>query len=219
MKLTRELDEVLALPEPGDKVGRLNVIQQQLQTKLTLLQSIDNEILALCNVDDIEHEIEESEAVSAKVLDYKQRIELFLNLPIVPTAATGSSIPPPLATPLVAKTRLPKLELHKYKSNVTSWAAFWDSYKSAVHDNPDISKIDKFNYLSSLLEGPASKSIQGLSLTEANYITAVALLKERFGNPQAIISAHMDELLKLPDCSQDRPSLLRSVYDKITIDT
>ena len=123
------------------------------------------------------------------------------------------------ATPTLTKTRLPKLELHKFKGNVTLWTTFWDSLKSAVHDNAAISKVDKFNYLSSLLDGPASKAIQGLSLTEGNYDSAIALLKERFGNPQTIILAHMDELLKLPDCSHDRPLLLRSIYDKITIHT
>ena len=34
------------------------------------------------------------------------------------------------------------------------------------------SAIDKFNYLNSLLKGHASRTIQGLSLTEANYESA-----------------------------------------------
>jgi len=42
-------------------------------------------------------------------------------------------------------------------------------------------------------------------------------LQERFGNKQAIISAHIDKLLRLPDGSLDRPLSLRSVYDKIVI--
>ena len=70
------------------------------------------------------------------------------------------------------RTRLPKLELQKFKGNATDWMSFWDSFKSAIHDNPDISKIDKFNYLCSLLEGTANKVMQGLTLTEANYDSA-----------------------------------------------
>ena len=46
-------------------------------------------------------------------------------------------------------------ELPKFKSDVMTWTAFWDSYKSAVHDNTEISAVDKFNYPKSLLEGPA----------------------------------------------------------------
>ena len=221
-KLTREVDKALSSTTPvGDKVGCLNVIFEQLQNKLTVLQKIDNEILTACSVEHIEREIEESEAISAKIFDYKRRIEVSLRpLP------TGSSSPPasiatsdatPAVTTPVARTRLPKLELQKFKGNVTSWMSFWDSFKAAIHDNPNISKINKFHYLTSLLEGVASKVVQGLTLTESNYDSAVGLLQERFGNKQIIISAHMDELTKLPDSTLDKPSSLRNIYDKITV--
>ena len=60
--------------------------------------------------------------------------------------------------------------------------------------------IDKFKYLYSLLEGPASRITQGLSLTVTNYDSAVELLQMRFGNLQQVITTHMDKLLKLPNC-------------------
>ena len=80
-----------------------------------------------------------------------------------------------------------------------------------------ISIIDKFNYLRSLLEGPAAKSIQGLPLTESNYNSAKQILEGRFGRTQQVISAHMDDLLKIQACSGDKISHLRAVYDKIHI--
>ena len=63
-----------------------------------------------------------------------------------------------------SKTRLPKLQLTKFKGQVTKWNSFWDSFESAVHNNHEILKIDKFNYLNSLLEGAALRAIQGLPL-------------------------------------------------------
>lgn len=74
--------------------------------------------------------------------------------------------------------------------------------------NNNITKIDKFNYLNSLLEGTAALTVQGLSLTEANYDSAVELVKSRYGNPQQIITAHMDQLLKLPTCVGEKASSL-----------
>lgn len=115
------------------------------------------------------------------------------------------------------KPRLPKLLLAKFKGEVTKWNTFWDSFKSAIHDNNDISKIDKFNYLNSLLEGTALRAIQGLTLTEANYDAAVEILRDRFGQPQQIITAHMDEVQKIPASTGDRPSSLRFIYDKISV--
>ena len=49
-----------------------------------------------------------------------------------------------------SKTRLPKLQLTKFKGQVTKWNSFWDSFESAVHNNHEISKIDKFSYLNSM---------------------------------------------------------------------
>ena len=86
-----------------------------------------------------------------------------------------------------------------------------------MHRNEGISNIDKFNYLNSVLEGAAARSIQGLTLSEANYEAAVKLIQERFGRPQQIISAHMDQLLKVSPCSNDRPASLRYVYDQICV--
>ena len=68
-----------------------------------------------------------------------------------------------------------------------------------------------------MLEGAAAKAIQGLTLSDANYDSAVDLLRERFGKSQAIITAHMEELLKVPGCTSDHSHSLRSVYDKIII--
>ena len=117
----------------------------------------------------------------------------------------------------VTKSKLPKLVLPKFKGDLTKFRSFWDSYDNTVHKNSSLSTIDKFNYLYSLLEGPALRSIQGLSLTEENYQSAIELLNQRFGNQQQVISAHMDELLKIPACTGNKSSQLRFVYDKISV--
>ena len=115
------------------------------------------------------------------------------------------------------RPKLPKLILSKFKGGVTEWTSFWDSFKVAIHENPQLSEVDKFNYLHSLLEGSAARAIQGLTLTSVNYKSAIDILQERFGKTQRIITSHMDELLKIPVCTSDRSSALRYVYDKISI--
>ena len=117
--------------------------------------------------------------------------------------------PAQLTATASGRVYLPKMTLPKFRGNVTNWVSFWESFKSAVHENNKILKIDKFNYLNSLLEGPASRTIQGLSLTVANYDSAVELLQTRFGNPQQIITTHMDELLKLPNYVGEKALSLR----------
>jgi len=40
---------------------------------------------------------------------------------------------------------------------VTKFCGFWDSFKSEVDENDELSVVDKFNYLQSLLEGLEAK--------------------------------------------------------------
>ena len=197
----------------SEQRSRLSVIKQQLEGKLKLLHDMDRDILNRCEVDTIETEIDESELVIAKIISCNQQIDKAV------ASSPSSAAVPSRVTPTVqqAKPRLPKLLLPKFKGDVKHWTAFWDSFQSAVHNNDDIPKVDKFNYLNSLLEGAAFKTIQGLTLSEANYDAAVSMLKERFGNPQQIISAHMEGLLKVANCTGDRPTSLRAVYDKIMV--
>ena len=71
---------------------------------------------------------------------------------------------------------------------------FWDSFNSAIHSNPNVSNVNKFNYLPSLLEGSASRPIKGLTLTSANYDNAhYSILQERYGKTQQTIAAHMEQ--------------------------
>ena len=91
----------------------------------------------------------------------------------------------------IHKVKLPKMVLKKFDGQLTNWATFWDMFKSSVHTNTELSDIDRFNYLQSLLEGPVADAVAGLSLTTVNYTKAISILKKRFGNKQQVVSKHM----------------------------
>ena len=56
------------------------------------------------------------------------------------------------------RVKLPKLTLKKFNGDLTKWITFWDTFESSVHNNPELTSIDKFNYLHSLLESAAAES-------------------------------------------------------------
>ena len=68
------------------------------------------------------------------------------------------------------------------------------------------------------LDGKASYAIQGIDLTSEDYEHVICILKERFGDPQVIITTNMGALLDLKAIysSQDI-ALLRKFYDSIEI--
>ena len=105
-----------------------------------------------------------------------------------PRLLTRAAMPSGLPTDLGARemmhspcVKLPNLSLKRFNGDLTKWTTFWDTFKSAVHDNLTLTSIDKFNYLNSLLESAAVEAIAGLTLTSANYEEAIATLKQRFG--------------------------------------
>eukprot|EP00112_Aurelia_sp_Birch-Aquarium-sp1_P018768 Seg453.10 transcript_id=Seg453.10/GoldUCD/mRNA.D3Y31 product="hypothetical protein" protein_id=Seg453.10/GoldUCD/D3Y31 len=55
--------------------------------------------------------------------------------------------------------KLPKSELKKFTGRPQDWQEFWDSFKSTIHKNEELSDVDKFTYLKYYLEeGPRSGS-------------------------------------------------------------
>jgi len=216
-----------------------------LSEKLTLLNKLDKQILAVCKVEEIEKVIDETETFKMRIMDTTADILTRTTPPVmklVPSEITTSPAqvhmhvaspehPPvssgftnqgiqPFANPFSShqstlKAKLPKLTLPKFRGSITNWISFWDAYNSAVHHNAMLSKVDKFNYLNSLLEEEAKRSIQGLTLSESNHDSAVEILHKCFGKPQQI-SAHMDEIKLQPSIS-DRPSSLRFVHDKVSV--
>ena len=67
-------------------------------------------------------------------------------------------------------------------------------------------RIEISSYLTRHLEGPATDCIPGFSLISKNYEEVMKLLEEQFGNTQAITSANMKVLLKLPKLKNKKPN-------------
>ena len=72
-----------------------------------------------------------------------------------------------------------------------------ESFESAVHDNDELSDIEKFNYLDSLLKCSAREAVSGLALTAANYQKVNDTFKGRFGCKKQIVNKHMVALLQV----------------------
>jgi len=62
-KLAHEVYEIIGDTVLEEKVGRL---------KLSVLRKFDYDLLGVCDVKDIEHEIKESEEISVKIFKYQR---------------------------------------------------------------------------------------------------------------------------------------------------
>ena len=94
--------------------------------------------------------------------------------------------------------RLPKLTLPMFEGDVQTWQSFYVSFESKVHQNCNLTDVQKLSYLKNLLIGEAARTIDGFALTNINYARAIDLLKERYGQRYKIIHAIMQTLIQLP---------------------
>ena len=211
----RQLDaEILALmgeDEIESGIRRADLVEENIQLAIG---NIDNALSSNANASTVVSNPSEHSPVQPSTSANMSTVEGH--------GETGSS--PPKATlvdssassPGKTQVKLPKWELKKFNGDHSKWISFWDTFEASVHENENLSRIDKFNYLISLLERSAAEAISGLTLTASNYDDAIEMLKGRFGSKQQIINRHMEILLNLDSVtSHHNMRSLRKLHDNV----
>ena len=220
--------------------ARLEAITGLPANKRSELKEHDYHILGLVEANEVDTEVATSSDIELRITEVISRIQRCFpserragrQLPTPPRSGvtpTRRILPsPPIEQHELSSistvssrgngnSKVPKLNLAKFNGGAMSYFSFWEGFRDAIHTNPEIPPSMKFSYLKSYLDGPAARTIQGLPVTEGNYQSAVDILHDRFGKKQKIISKHMDELLRILPCSNEKIGPLRFVYDKINI--
>ena len=83
---------------------------------------------------------------------------------------------------------------------------------TGIHKDKDVQNVDKFNYLRSQLRGQVSEMLMGIELTNDNYNTAIALLKELYVKKQVMIDLQYVQINNIPMASY-KTAWLREFYD------
>ena len=196
------------------------MLRVTLNEKLETIKALDSEVIQLIDDDTVADEIEQADGYKESIFNALIRINQITKTPPTSSPSTEASTrerrtPPPESRS--SSVQLPKLQLRSFGGNLTKWISFWESFESAVHNNDDLSDIEKFNYLTSLSERSAREAVSGLALTAANYHKAIDTLKKRFGCKQQIVNKHMDALLQVEAIvSSQNTRALRRLFDDIS---
>lgn len=109
--------------------------------------------------------------------------------------------------------QLPKIQLPTFDGDLLRWCVFRDTFKSLVHDNTNLSNIERFHYLLSVVSGSASSVVRSVPLSETNYMVAWNALNERFDNTRLIMNAHLDKLFNFPPLKSSSLNELKLFLD------
>ena len=210
-KLIVKLQSIDETDNVAIKTIKKGIIEKMEEVKLLngeILDLIDNDAL-------IGNEIGESSAHSDQVNEHLVKIDSILEHNTTAETIRSLSISSSSTKP-DHKVRLPKLQVSKFNGDILNFRGFWDQFNATIHSNGDLPDIEKFTYLKSLITNSAEELISGLSLSDSNYVKAIELLHDRFGNTQTLIAAHMDMLVKIPKVrSITEVKRLRFVFDTL----
>ncbi|KAH6927683.1 hypothetical protein HPB50_007047 [Hyalomma asiaticum] len=142
-----DLDEVSVLIE------RLRLVEQQLKDTDTAIEPPLRE--------------EDAEAEFETVLEYIARTATYIVRPELRKNGASRKETTSHEIPAVRtqRTKLPKLELSKFDGRRRNWPPFCEEFDIAINKNQELSNLDRFNYLKSLLTGEAATAIAGLQAT------------------------------------------------------
>ena len=228
-RLENETLKLIAKSEDGEEInlGRLMTIDRFLDEKREVVSSYNATISEKINVEEIEREVDEATEIELRMGETRTMIKNFLKkdrkltrtqyVPIEHASGYvlhGSPYSSLLRqrSQVSANPKLPKINLKRFNGDITKFYTFWESFESAVHNNEELSAVDKFNYLHSLLDGAAASSVQGLpfkadSHVAGNRIRTRTVERPRIFSWQFLLEPSEDQMHK---CSE------RSRHDRMS---
>lgn len=114
------------------------------------------------------------------------------------------------------KVNLPPLKVPTFDASYTNWFQFRDAFKVLVHDNPQISDIEKFIHLKNALNKDANQILEQIEISADNYHDAWQLLVDRYENKNLMIHNHLKSLFEYPNLIKENYADLRSFFDSFT---
>ncbi|KAJ3661368.1 hypothetical protein Zmor_005766 [Zophobas morio] len=109
--------------------------------------------------------------------------------------------------------KLPKIQIPTFDGQIKNWPTFYDLFRSLIHNNPNLSAIEKFQYLSTSLSREASTVIKNLPISAANYAIAFDALVARYNNKRVLLTNYWQAIYSAPKVNGDSPSLLRNLLN------
>ena len=92
---------------------------------------------------------------------------------------------------------LPEWKLAEFNGDPLKWHEWYGQFKSAI-DSQSLSDDVKLTYLKTLVTGRAKIAIAEFAYCGLMYKDALRTLERKFGQPQAVVSAHLDKLSNFP---------------------
>lgn len=111
--------------------------------------------------------------------------------------------------------KLPTIELPKFDGKYEAWLEFRDTFESLIHENINITKIQKFHYLRASLQNEAAQVIRSIEFCSDNYENAYKALKDRYDNTRLLVHNHLQSIFSLNTINREFAQDIRHLNDAV----
>ncbi|KAJ8974304.1 hypothetical protein NQ317_009544, partial [Molorchus minor] len=133
----------------------------------------------------------------------------------VPISSIANSVNVPTSVVDSKSIKLPNVQIPTFTGKFEEWHSFVDLFTSMIHDNKDLSNVQRFYYLKGYLQGEPLSLINELRLTSENYTAAWDTLKKRFDNKLAIVDSHISAIVNAPVITKGTSNNLREFLTNV----
>ena len=112
-------------------------------------------------------------------------------------------------------TRLPRITIPHFSGRREDWESFRDLFTSLIHEDSNLSNVDKLYYLKSHVQGDAKSALDDLQITEANYDIAWKNLEARYDHRRLLVKDHLKALKNLSPLRDESSASLQHLWDEL----
>ncbi|CAG9787132.1 unnamed protein product [Diatraea saccharalis] len=110
--------------------------------------------------------------------------------------------------------RLPELDLMGFCGDPIKWPIFYESFKRAIHENPDLTDHDRVQYLINKLSGRALSVCSGIVPNGDNYRAIWQTLIDKYDDKRALAAAYLDQMFEFKSFNNATSKNLDIFLDK-----
>lgn len=122
---------------------------------------------------------------------------------------TDTSSPISLSRNASSTIKLPKISLPQFAGDVSLWPSFIALYNTSIHNNQQISAMEKYQYLLASLKREALSVVKNLPLSEDHYSIAYDTLIGRYQNKRKLATHFWSSIVKAKSLKQDLANSLQ----------
>ena len=103
----------------------------------------------------------------------------------------------------LSPVKLPQIVLSVFSGEFKAWENFRDLFDALIVQNDSLSNVTRLHYLKSSVTDEAEQFLKHVSITEANFVSIWESLKARYDNKRALITAHLQEFINVPNVTNN----------------